>query len=768
MGIKGLQNVWGKKGDADVAITPAVERADDHLEAPTGLEQSKQSSLKARYSRFKVIFFESKAVRISCIVLFVALLALLVVVLAYTQTRRRRPITTHPSTAFVHTPIQPASYPLAVRSPYLSTWIPGGLVANLPYASPQFWTGATLGWSIMARVDNITYSLMGVPQPANGTLAAKVLKGEFTSTHTYFTLDAGGSNLTLDFLSPVSPSNYLRQSLPFSYLTITASSTNGSTVQLYTELDDSWTGQDADTTWNFTSTTNTSMFSMSAVGTATYSQQNQQALWGDVILASRPSNSSTLSIQAGGRAAVRQAFASSGSLTGTTPDWTANGVIGMAHDLGNVQGDEAVTFAVGYVREDAINYLGRPYTGYYRATYPNTIDAASYFLNDLSAAEEESLRLDSDVVSKSTATAGSNYSDIVSLSMRQAYGGIDLVIPANTTNTSQVLAFIKEISSDGNVNTLDVIFPAFPIYWAMDPEWIRLLLDPILQYLATGAWKRAWVIHDIGSNYPNATGHDNQDAEQMPVEETGNLMMLAYAYVLASNNTAWADQYMTLFQTYADYLVSHSLNISLQLSTNDAAGPLVNETNLAVKGALGLKAFGLLSGMSNYSSLGDAHANLLYTQGLATDAAKTHFALTYPSAPSTWKVTFNLYPDVLLNLSTFPTAAYKMEDTFYPTIRASGGVALDDRQWWAKSDWNIWAAGTASASGSNTTRDMMVNDIWAFASNGMNSAPFSDRWVVRAAGAPRPVGREFGLRARPTVGGHFALLALKGMRYLNW
>lgn len=215
MRFKGVQHVWGKKRDADAAITPVVEAADDDLE-PTGLEPNKQTSLKARYSRFKGLFFESKTIRITCIVLIIALLSLLIVVLAYTQTRRRRRITTHPSTAFIHTPIQPASYPLAVRSPYLSTWIPGGLVANLSNASPQFWTGASLGWGIMARVDNVTYSLMGISKPANGTLAAKVLKGEFTSTHTYFTLVAGETNLTLDFLSPVSPSNYLRQSLPFS------------------------------------------------------------------------------------------------------------------------------------------------------------------------------------------------------------------------------------------------------------------------------------------------------------------------------------------------------------------------------------------------------------------------------------------------------------------------------------------------------------------------------------------------------------------------
>jgi len=506
---------------------------------------------------------------------------------------------------------------------------------------------------------------------------------------------------------------------------------------------------------------------MSAVGTHTYAENSMdQALWGEAILASRPSDS-TLTTQSGERTDVRNTFASTGTLAGTYADWTSSGVVGIAHDLGLVKETTAVTIAVGFVREEAINYLGAVYTGYYRASYPKTTDAVAYFLDDLYAAEVESLALDVDLSDKATNVGGTNYSDIVALSLRQAYAATDLTIPNATLNTSNPLAFIKEISSDGNVNTVDVIFPAFPIYYTMDPEWIRLLLEPVMQYLASGRWTRKYVIHDIGAHYPNATGHDNQIAEEMPVEETANLLILAYAYHLSTPNETWTTQYMSLFQKYADYLVpdNNSLNISLQLSTNDAAGPLANETNLAVKGALGLKAFGLLSGMSNYSTLGDSHANLLYTQGLATDANKTHFALTYPSDPSTWKVTFNLFPDLLLNLSTFPTTAYSMQSTFYPTIRSPGGVALDDRQHWAKSDWNMWAAAT----GGNETRKMFVDDIWGFVSNGMNEFPFSDRWVVRSGGeGNNPVGKEQFLRARPTVGGHFALLALEGARYLGW
>ena len=116
----------------------------------------------------------------------------------------------------IYDPIRPPSYPLAVRSPYLSAWIPGAYILDLPSSSPQFWAGQNLSWSIIARVDGVTYNLFGVQHPGIGTRSASVKSAEYTSTHSIFTLDAGPGAFKLDFFSPVSPSNYLRQSLPFS------------------------------------------------------------------------------------------------------------------------------------------------------------------------------------------------------------------------------------------------------------------------------------------------------------------------------------------------------------------------------------------------------------------------------------------------------------------------------------------------------------------------------------------------------------------------
>ncbi|TGO80825.1 hypothetical protein BPOR_1677g00010 [Botrytis porri] len=733
---------------------PECGISDDSITSSDNLSESQKKELLDSNRKAMLFMYCRRGALVVIGALFIFLAVFIPVTKAQQQHHHHRDT----SATFFHEPIQPPSYPLAVRNPYLSAWIPSSLATNVSSGNAQFWAGQNLIWSVIARVDNVTWNLFGVASPGAGTRDGSTTSAKYTSTHSIFNLTAGIVTFSLDFFSPVSTGNYLRQSLPFSYLTISAETTAATNIQIYSDISGTWTGQTASSFWTFTKQNTTSAFSIKANNRATYSEASDQALWGEAIYSSQPSSTSTLTCESGDRTAVRKVFSETGALSGALGAWLVDGVTGISHDLGSVTGPSSVTYAIGYVREAAVNYLGTPYIGYYRATYPKTIDALEHFFEDYDNAFVESQTIDSELSAAATQVAGTNYSDITTLSLRQVYGGIDLVIPNATLDTNDVLAFVKEILSDGNVNTVDVIMPLFPVLYVTNPEYLRLLLEPILQYLASGRCTLPYVIHEIGSAYPNATGHDNGVAEVMPIEETGNLLILALAYQKASNNTAWAEKYYPLLNRYASYLPSTSINITLQLSTNDAAGPLANETNLAIKAAVSLKAFASLAGetYSNYSTIGDAHATQIYTDKLGTDADQTHFVLNYPDNDNSWKIPFNLYPDLLLDLSTFPDAAYTMQENYYPTIRSDGGVALDSRQAWAKSDWNIWTAGTTTGA----VRQSFVDDIWAFISNGKNSWPLSDRWTVKVDGSTEE-GIEEALSARPTVGGHFALLALE-------
>jgi hypothetical protein len=168
---------------------------------------------------------------------------------------------------------------------------------------------------------------------------------------------------------------------------------------------------------------------------------------------------------------------------------------------------------------------------------------------------------------------------------------------------------------------------------------------------------------------------------------------------------------------------------------------------LAIKAAIALNAYGNMSPYSNYSDVGRQFADTLYAKRTGTDHDGTHFTLTMDDDGS-WATQYNLYFDILLKLNTFPSNAYRIETDFYPTVRSSVGVPLDSRVDWGKTDWMLFAAGIAVAPGieNEGVRDMFINDVHGFLTNGQNAVPFSDNLY----------------RARPVVGGHFALMALNG------
>ena len=353
----------------------------------------------------------------------------------------------------------PLGLPPRFADDYCPVWLPGNLVDFLPTAVPQFWNGQNLGTALFARVGGNTYSLLGVPSPPSGVQPASVVSAEYTATHTIFTLTAVSASLRLDFLSPVSPRNYLRQSLPYSYLTVSASSPSPASVQVYLDLDETWTGQRGNTRHHLYNTNQTQIWQMYVAGAARYAQNPQeQALWGAVTLASNPSNTSVLTSSSGRLNDIRNEFFTRGRLLGTNPPWQAGDVSALAHDLGRVTSTSSVTFAIGYERREAINYLGNARTHYYRGTTAANVCAVCHFLDDYTDANRESIAFDLQLEERSSALGGTNYSDILALSVRQSYGATDLTIPADTLDTNNIMAFMKEISSDGNVNTSKSIF----------------------------------------------------------------------------------------------------------------------------------------------------------------------------------------------------------------------------------------------------------------------------------------------------------------------
>lgn len=635
-------------------------------------------------------------------------------------------------------------------------WLPGNLASSLPSSAPQFWSGNDLAWSVIVRVDGVAYNVFGVTDSLDGTQNASVSEATFTSTHSTFTLTAGEATVELDFFSPVSPKNYLRQSLPFSYLTVTVSGTSSS-VQVYSDIDDTWTGQSGASSWSYSTNGTTGVYQITPSNPALYSESdNGQALWGEAVYATKPSNGSTLTSESGSPSTVRSAFVSDGALSDSHSSWTSGGVVGFAHDLGTISSSSAVTFAIGHVREEAINYLGSAQTGYYRASYPETVAAVTYFLDDYSDAASESTTFDDLIQSSGTSAYGSNYSDILALSVRQVFGGIELTIPNDSLDTDDAQAFIKEISSDGNINTVDVIYATFPIFYVLNPDLIRLLITPVFKYLEEGSYTESYAPHDLGLNYPNATGWDSSSGEVMPIEESGNIILLTYAYQTGSGKTDLATTYSSYLKTYAEYLLENGEYPASQLSLNDALGKLANQTNLGVKAAVALGAYDKFnSTTTKYTTAAISFADTIYTDHLGTNSGGNYYTIEYGIEP--WFLVFNVYPDILFDLGIFPDDSYNATSDFYPSARSTAGIPLDGSLKWGQTNWQSWVAAVVESS----TREIFISDLHAYISNGLNTAPFSDRYWVEDNGDYQ-AGESYSFRARPTLGSHFALLALKG------
>lgn len=146
----------------------------------------------------------------------------------------------------------------------------------------------------------------------------------------------------------------------------------------------------------------------------------------------------------------------------------------------------------------------------------------SDYKNAFKLAREYSIQLEEDAYK----SGSDDYVDIVALSARQVMGASTFVgTPDNP------IIFQKELSSSGNIQTLDVLFPSFPFFLYTNPRWLAYLLEPVLEHTLSGQYPNKYAPHDIGYHYPNATGHPDGREEYMPVEECGNILILGLAII---------------------------------------------------------------------------------------------------------------------------------------------------------------------------------------------------------------------------------------------
>lgn len=235
----------------------------------------------------------------------------------------------------------------------------------------------------------------------------------------------------------------------------------------------------------------------------------------------------------------------------------------------------------------------------------------------------------------------------------------------------------------------------------------------------------------------------------MPVEETGNMLILTAALAEMEGNAKFAEKYWPTLTKWAVFLREKGFDPENQLSTDDFMGHMAHQTNLSVKAILGLASYGKLCEIRGLSA--QALEYKILAQGFAKQWAKEaldgdHYRLAFDQ-PGTWGQKYNMVWDRILGLDIFPKALKQTEMAFYRKKLSPLGLALDSRQnaHPSKIDWTLW---TATLTENDADFQAMVDATFRYVNESPQRNGIGDLYDCFS-------GKHIGMHSRPVVGGFF-------------
>ena len=431
---------------------------------------------------------------------------------------------------------------------------------------------------------------------------------------------------------------------------------------------------------------------------------------------------------------------------------------------------------LGYDDRVSIDYFGEYLKGYYLENH-TIFDALNYVFSNKKKITDELEKFEYDLL-KRAEVFGKEYVAIINAAYRQTIGAHKLVRDKN----GKILFLSKECGSNGCIATVDVTYPSMPLFLLYNTELVKGMLRPIFKFAKMPVWGYDFAPHDVGT-YPHCSGqvyglnveknqfHGNYAKDggfqthfplyllpshfdaynldrQMPVEECADILIALYACYRKDKDAVFFRENFELCKKWVRYLVEFGLKPDNQLCTDDFAGHLKNNINLAIKATVAIGCYAEL--LKTVSQKGDDYRKIAeeYAKEIADFSMhKGHLPISWDSDVDTFSLKYNLAFDKILKLNLFDEKVYENEILVYKEKVGKYGVPLDNRAVYTKSDWLIWTSYFAP----EEDRTEYLKTVYNFLIESPDRVPFSDWYDT-------DTGKIHFFRARSVQGGCFILL----------
>lgn len=618
--------------------------------------------------------------------------------------------------------------PLIASDPYLSIWSPAD---RLDEADTIHWCGDAKPLGGFLTVDGKTVRFLGKNDFRSCLTSQRV-----TATQTIATAELGQVALEITFATPAFPDDPDVMSMPVTLVRFVLRAMDGQThaARVRLTLPDSLCYDGGSRPEMYADT-----FALNGWQTAVMGQRNQKPLshsgdhitidWGYLYLCAEQGEVNAAQF-------------------GPEFVWE-----------GQVAGEQTLRAIIAYDDIASINYFGTLCKAWYRRGGAQITDAIAQAQSQFDQWLQRCGAWDERVRQDALAASGEEFAALAAASWRHTLAAHKLI----ATPEGEMALLSKENDSNGCIGTADVSYPSIPLFLRYAPELVNALCRGILDFAEMPVWTHDFAPHDIG-RYPMATGQvyaapyccNGQvfppyylypagkqvydPRYQMPVEECGNMLIMLAAAQAFGARTDLAEAHRATLDQWVKYLLTYGEDPGEQLCTDDFAGHLAHNVNLAAKAIVGVACYGRLMGDEAYIHQAKAMAERL----MARIGCEGNTPLSLDGEG--WSMKYNLLWDKVLDLGLLPDCFYANEIASYLPRMNAYGLPLDSRADYTKSDWICWVAAMAD---DREHRRALLAPIARYLRETTTRVPFSD-WYDTVT------GRYVHFIARSVQGGVYA------------